>query len=295
MRIAIGLGVLLLGTAAQAGVSKGVPTTAMACVPDSPHLAGADGEAIVCWGDTCIRVDVPGVDAQLVPPPAAVASGWGDSATVSDAQVCTGDKCKPLGPKLRAAIAAASAPIADEGGAVKPGPSLDATTDLAAVVIGTTPWSVAKDAAFDLPPPASYGKRDKHEYGVSSVAVVGALLLVDWADCAGPCTILQLVDSRGRRIGSELEGGGPLVPLDAHHFATIGENGDVAVLDDKGKLTGGFRIPGGDGITRGAVRVDQDKLGVLTQDLGGYRVTIAHVDDKGAPFGVDQRTLPPCP
>jgi hypothetical protein len=298
MRIAVGVLVSMVAASsgAAAGVSKGVPTTPMACVPDSPRLAGADGEAIVCWGDTCIRIDVPGTDAQLVPPPANLdAAAWGDQATVSDNQVCLGDRCKPLGPKLRAAVAAVREPVANEGGAVQAPPPVVATTDLGAVVIDTTPWSVARDQPLVIAPPSSYAKHAKNEYGMTGVTVVGALLATEWHDCAGPCAILQLVDSRGRKLGGELGGGGPFVPLDAHHFASVGESGGVVVLDDKGKLTGSFDIPGGDGIIRGAARLDQDKLAVLSQDPGGYRVTVAHIDDKGGTFGVDERTLPPCP
>jgi hypothetical protein len=295
MRIAIGMVVLVASASAEAGVSKGVPTVAMACVPDAPRLAAADGDPIVCWGDTCIRVDVPGVDAQLVPPPADTGSAWGDRANVGDEQVCLGEKCKRLGPKLRGALAAVRAPAAGGDGNAQPPPAIDATIDLAAVVIGTTPWSVPRDQPLVLAPPTSYAKHTKNEYGMTGATVVGALLALEWHDCAGPCAILQIADSRGRTLNGGLEGGGPLVPMDAHHFASAGEDGDVAVIDDKGKLTDSFQIPGGAEIMLGAVRLEQGKLAVLTHDLGGYRVTIAHVDEKGLTSGVDQRTLPPCP
>src|SRR3954470_3185148 len=92
---------------AQPDEPPAIPTVSLPCVDGRTELRiGRDGEdrpvPVLCWGDHCI-----GGDRKAVPTPPAPAAESEPTAVVGLEQVCTGARCDPLGPRLRAVLAKA--------------------------------------------------------------------------------------------------------------------------------------------------------------------------------------------
>lgn len=276
--------------AARAQLPPRVPTRAVPCLPDGDlELTATDGNPVVCWGAACMAPEFMNLDAKLVAKPAPTPA-WPDAAVVKTQgdimSVCVHATCKPVGPKLAAAIALARAdnPARDP---------VSATTDFKAVVTGSEVWSVAKDKPLKLKAPSSYkGGGDKPSMVGAQAA--GALLVVDWSNCAGPCTVGQLVDSNGGNKGASFAGGGPVVWVDADHFATVSEFGDVHVFTMKGKATGAHDTHGDPGSITQVVRLADGDLAVMREEISSGIRLQRYGTYEGVPHLSSERSLPRC-
>jgi hypothetical protein len=136
-------------------------------------------------------------------PIAATSPGWPAwPAMVSESDgklsACSDDShCKPLGKRLAAAIRAARA--------ASPGDVLVflATSGLDAVIVSDTAWSVPKDRALALRPPADVKPRPK----LVSLVPVGAVIVATWSSCELGCARGVVVDPTGANRGAAFAAG----------------------------------------------------------------------------------------
>jgi hypothetical protein len=235
-----------------------VPTKAIPCAMEEELALLADaGEPVLCWKTGCMKLDLQAGTAASVPRPTPARPWLIASVEIKADAVCLGSTCKKLGKKLAQAIAQHRKEAAADQGS----PYVEATTDLAAVVIGNAVWSVTRDRPLKL----GGAKRQGGDVpSVVGVSVADRLLVADWAACAGPCTTQLVYDSSGRAKSREGVGGGRLLQLDAKSFVSVSEYATAQLYDLKtGKLraTRAFddTEPGG----VGAVRLDPDSFAVL--------------------------------
>jgi hypothetical protein len=249
---------------AAAPAAAAVPTTRVPCLPksDSYRLASDNGDPVVCWGSSCMKL-VAGEPATMVAPPAPAPAWPGPHGEVRDdggkPAVCVGTACKPVGAKLAAAIAEERKSAAADQRA----PHLAATLDGKAVVAGGAAWSVAKDKPLALKPPSSYAHDDTPSN--AGVDVAGNLLVVSWSDRAGPCTVAQLADSSGKNRGKSFAGGDAPFQLGTDRFVVVSEYAEVQIFGLSGKPFGS--LPLGTEPTGGlAVALDDSTIAVLRAD-----------------------------
>jgi hypothetical protein len=266
-----------------------VPMTLVPCVPrgDGPRLLSSNGDPVVCWGGGCMKL-VDRDPAVLVAAPAerAASTAAGPEVVERDgsAQVCLAAECTPLGPKLAARVARERKR--------KDAAGVDATTDRKVVVIGDEIWNVATDKRVRPRTPARYSGHEDPPT-VAGVDVAGNLLVVSWSNCAGPCTVSQLVDDAGKNRGAAVDGGFVLA-LDGQRFVIVSEYAALRVFDAAGKPLG--RLEGGsDPNAAQVIALDESTIGILRTDGDdAYRLVVvaAAVD---VPLRVQsERFLPVC-
>jgi len=284
--VALGAAVVLARAGDAGGVPNKVPTVTIPCAPMNSSLSAVDGMPVVCWEGACMKVELDGTGAELVATPPPVPP-WRTVAAVTTDSVCMGTSCKKLGAKLRTAVADARKKATTEDPA-----RIAATTDLAVVVINGDPWSVARDKKMALKRPSEYKNAEAAMVGAT---VAGDLLVADWADCAGPCTQSQIVDSRGKNRGGTTQGGGAVLELGARHFAVIGEYASVQIFDTHtGKARGSTPGTNNADAFSGAIRLEDDQLAVLVGEPNGYHVLIFDIDEHGEVTKPYDRYLPVC-
>lgn len=257
-----------------------IPTAAVPCVDDTTTL-DSDGEhAILCWGTHCRTFD-RGLQQDVAPPPER--KPLEEAPSVTDAngrfEICAGDDCTRIGPRLTAALQAARTAAAQEQ---DPATGLDfwasATRDHRVVafagpgmppmrpVHGAQAWDVARDRRLALRPPPSYRGSDPF---LVSVRPIGNELFVEWSECAGPCTRAIVVDRTGRNRGPELAGG-QLVQQSLDRFLVLGELGELAVIDRGHATSHDASVP--EFLGADAVRIDDRRTAVLVPDERGARL-----------------------
>lgn len=181
----------------QPGQPPAIPSVSLPCVDDRTELRiSHDGDGyprpVLCWGDRCIDHDRSAVPA----PPAPVTVAGPPDPVVGLEQVCTGARCDPLGPRLRAVLAKAD-----------PEAHRAATRDHAAIVIqrqsdASEVWNRAADRRIDVGTSPIVDGDAEPDTEPESVDVVGDFLLVAWG-CHEWCSSLaSLLDARGRDTGT---------------------------------------------------------------------------------------------
>jgi len=268
---------------------RAVPTTLVPCLPEGEtyDLVAIEGEPALCWGVSCMRLSDRA--AAMVPRPADAPSGRA-RAEVRDVRgepsVCVGDVCKRVGARLAGAIAEERTSPTGYDDHV---PHLEATLDGKAVVIGLTVWSVPKDKPLTLRAPSSYGRGGA---AVIGIAVTGNLLVVSWSDCAGPCTVGQIVDSSGKNRGKSFRGGDTL-RLDDRRFVVFGEYGDLQIFDLGGKPLGVLSLGTDPGVAL-AVALSDQAVGVLRTDGDWHRMVWVDAFEGLDPRVSSEAFLPAC-
>jgi hypothetical protein len=231
---------------AQPGEPPPIPTVSLPCVDDRTELRiGRDGEdhavPVLCWGDHCI-----GADRRAVPAPPAPVAESEPTAVVGLEQVCTGARCDPLGPRLRAVLAKAD-----------PDDHRSATGDHAAIAIrregGTVEvWNRASDRRIELgTSPIADDENAEPDTTPESIDVLGNYLLVSW-DCHEWCNSeATVIDARGQPTGAD-----PLEIRPARGVSRLGTS-IFAAGDDRFLVFGLFGevsvIAGGDVIARSSL------------------------------------------
>jgi hypothetical protein len=180
---------------APPGEQPAIPTVSLPCVDDRTELRIGHGERrtvpVLCWGDRCI-----GSDRGAVPtPPAPVTAASPPAAVVGPEQVCTGARCDPLGPRLRAVLAKSD-----------PDDPRSATRDHAAIVVwrdrAVEVWNRASDRQIGLNTSPIIDGDAKPDTTPESIDILGDFLLVSW-DCHEWCSsVATLLDGRGRDTGT---------------------------------------------------------------------------------------------
>jgi hypothetical protein len=287
---ALGAGITgALATAASAAPK--LPTIAVPCAPGEITAAAQGEDVVACWADGCMQLDLAGDTAHVIDRPAARPAWTDPSGEIRQAEgkpvACVGATCKPIGPKLAAALAAArssEAPL-----------RVSATTDLKAVVIGASEaWSLAGDRPLVLRPPAEDVAGFADKPAVRSIEVAREWLVVHWSGCDAPCTAAQLVDSAGKNRGKSVRGGGSLLQLGPKLFAVISERSDVTLFDlGTGRARGAVALFGvfraGD-----AVRLADGRLAIADSFSSGTRITVIDASDPDHPTAGAGRYLPSC-
>jgi len=271
-----------------------VPMREVPCVMNMDNgvfVANSGIDLVVCWDKGCMKLD-PGNDTATwivkPPPPKAWLS---PVAEVKDTEVCLGTKCKRIGKKLAAAIAAYKQELQPTDT-----PHLAATTDLKAVVVHNAAWSLAGDRPLKLSPPPGYGKAVDKPNQVD-VEVAGDLLVVSWAACAGPCTTTMIATSSGQNRGKEGKGGSSVFQLDAKRFVVVSEYGIAQIYElGTGKLRGRIAPMREDDPSAAGFRIDDDTIGLSYEIYGGLQVVKIHApaDPKTEPTIAESIYLPKC-
>jgi hypothetical protein len=266
-----------------------VPTRPVPCAKDDVTLHSSGLDPVVCWDKGCMKLDMANTDASWIVKPAPTKRWLGNVAEIKDDKVCVGAKCQQLGKKLVAAIADHKKNLDANAQ-----PDLSATTDLKALVIGSTVWNVKADREIKLTPPPIY-KRGGDKPGIPGIDVAGDLLVVQWTDCAGPCTKFAIVDSNGINKGPTGDGGGDVFQLDAKRFAVVSEYSTVAIFDFAGKPRGIVSMSGEPDFSS-ALRMDDDTIVVMHGQADGKLVVkISAPDDKQIPARISEtQFLPKC-
>ncbi len=266
-----------------------VPTRAIPCAPDGARLAAHDTDPLVCWEAGCMKLAMLESTATLdkqkpVTPPRWLSPLGEIRVEAGKPSACLGAKCKPLGKKLVAAIEGARKDASPDQPL-----TLEATTDLKAVVVGYTAWSVAADKVLAPRPPAT--KDGGGPLGESGVQVAGDLLVFGWSNCAGPCTQATVNDSSGAAKSKLIAGGGVVTQLDAKRFAVVSEYGHVTVFTLAGTRTGEYDVDPRDP-DASALRIGTN-LYLMTHDMQGVTITEIALDD-GALRRDGSMFLPAC-
>ncbi len=271
-----------------------VPMTLVPCLPgeDDLRLAPLDGEPVVCWGKGCMQL-VEREPATLVAPPPDHPAWPGPRAEVVErdgkTMICLAADCSPVGAKLATRVAGERKRSAAE----KAPASLAATADRKVVVVADEAWNVAADKRMKLKKPASYTGREDTP-NVVDVEVAGNLLVVSWSNCAGPCTVAQLVDDGGKNRGRSVEGGGPVFQLDDKRFVVMSEYAQIHVFDLAGKPLGSLQL-GAEPNSAQSVALDDSNIGVLREDGDhAHRLTVVSVFEDSALRIRVERFLPDC-
>ncbi len=242
-------------------------TRAVPCLDGSIELIADGDHAVLCSNDGCLALDL---DHQLVPvarpmgPPAMTAQPIPDVRTErGKTAVCFGSDCKPIGPNLREVLAGNSSD------------DVSATTDLAAVVVNGSAWSVKRDAPLHL-------ARFRPEDMIGSVQAAGKLLLADQTACAGPCGNETVYDSRGKVRIDGLDGEAEIVNL-GDDLILVGVHGSIDEID----ATTGERIAstsvetlplwnyGPHPVALGANGRDDRRIAVLREGMAQDSVTLS--------------------
>ena len=268
------------------------------CIPTTDDESTVDltanaDQAVVCWAGGCIAPDMTSQDATSVARPAAT-HAWLDASraevrtTDGKLTACLGPTCAPIGPKLAAAITVAAAnadrPITAE-----------VTTDLRAVTLGDTAWSVKADKALSFKAPASYKRGAADKPSLTAVQAAGPLLVTTWYDCAGPCAVGQLTDSSGKHLGKSFAGGGPMLQVDDDFFVVASEYDDLALFTTKGKLVTTAEGLGDPSSLARLARLDSGQIGLLSSvTTDALRLTIMMTGPTRI-HRVGERILPRCP
>ena len=281
------------------GVAHGAPAVPMATVPCAPSprsLSAVADDAVVCWDAGCMQIEYND-EVRIVARPSA-RRAWRDPVgTITDSKACVGSTCKPIGPKLAAALADARQHTTAE----QPF-SVGVSSDLKVVVIRPSglfseAWTLATDRPLVLREPKEdvAGFATKPE--IHSIDIAHELLVVHWVGCAGPCTEAQLADTSGRNLGRPVKGGGGAIQINAKQFAVISEFSDLHVFDlVTGKPRGSLALSvasfsGGD-----AVVLDSGDLALMdTISSGGARISYIDFHDVDHPTVRRVRYLPSCP
>jgi hypothetical protein len=183
-------------------------------VGDDVELLANGTTPVLCSSAGCLSVDPETGDVTAATRPAAVAIS---PASVREGSICGDHSCKHLGPKLAAAVARAA--------------QIDATTDLAAVVIDrVTAWDVAADRPLRFPTPVGARNGD--------IAVAGRFLAVGQIHQEeGEWRSTSLFDARGHMTEGGLDGDARIASAD-DSLVIIGMWGQIAVISAKtGKVT----------------------------------------------------------
>lgn len=271
--------------------SAGIPTRTMPCVDDTTDLL-ADPDSfeleLLCWGDHCLRYPF---HEPMVPRPATSSE---PEPVVGPDEVCTGTRCDPLGPKLRAALERE-----DDGAHAA------ATQDHAKIVFaGAKIWDRASDRVI------------LEQFDAGRVEILGNRLVAvtdpgRWGGCTAAAS---LVDARGRARGKSfpiLSGGTQGISTLALHedrFLVFGCYAEITLIDDGhvavlGQLltpqsadTLGVRV-------RAAVRlkssIDSDRAAILWCTGSACHVTKVYArrdsPRAGSPLELhDEAVLPRC-
>lgn len=270
---------------APAEVRPGVPGRMMACA-DSAALQVSDGAPAVCDGERkhC-AVMTPGTfDAVVVAPEPPPVSWWAPEPILTDDKVCLGTTCKTLGPELAKRVES----LGEED-------RVDFTTDLeGAVVARRELWSVAKDRKIKLDAPTTTAPDPMQLF---ELHVAGNAVFSDWGNCAGPCTMMIVLDSHGRALGGG-EGRGSFTQMDDHRFFYVGEWGEAGVFDMSGKQLASIELGRERGTEMGhpqVVRLDEDDVAVLTEnpDASSSLTVLENYGGTSLSAG-PTRVIPPC-
>lgn len=208
---------------------SGLPARAVPCVGADVQLLARGATPVLCSSLGCLAVDMEtgAVTASTKPEPLPIAG-----ISVRDGSVCTAHACKHLGPQLAAAVAAS--------------PEIDATADLAVVIINrttnletdgegvvihrSTAWNVADDRPLSF----SLG----HDIVTGDIAVAGKFLAVNWIHHEeGSWSSTSIYDAHGRVTAGDLDGDAKIVEI-ANSIVVAGSFGNLALIDaTTGKVT----------------------------------------------------------
>jgi hypothetical protein len=257
------------------------------CVDTSTQLVSDGRSPILCWGDHCRAFEsehgVEGVvDSPSPPAPVEQAPRVTDAHGGFD--VCTGDHCTRVGPRLAAALTAARAAGAQEQAdgewevAAAYLFEASATRDHGIVMFhgpgqasahptyGPQAWDVARDRRIALRPPRSCGRDDAFLVGL---AAVGNQLVASWSADVWPCSRAIVVDRDGHNRGREFAAGS-LVQQTLDHFVVLGENGTMTAIDH-GHATAAGSLETSGGTT---IRLDDHRIAALVADRWRWRIVI---------------------
>lgn len=263
---------------------------------DGLTLSASGDAPVVCWGEgqgACMKLDPSSDAASGIARPAPRAPWLGPVAEVKGQEVCVGTRCKPIGAWLAQAIAAYTKNLdADTR------PQLAATSDLRSVIVDRQLWALQADRTLALKPPARY-HGDHDTPAVSELAVAGELVVASWSNCAGPCTVMQLVDSAGRNKGKPARGGGAVFQLDPKRFVVTSEYGEAQIFElGTGKPRGALVAGDGEPTSTAAIRIDDETFVVMTQRMttGGRQIVKIRApgDPSLKPAILEQMYLPGC-
>ena len=206
-----------------------VPTRAMPCVGDDVELLAHGTTAVLCSSLGCLDVNRETGDLTPSTKPATVSI---ERPSVRDGSICNAHSCKHLGPRLAAAVIGAT--------------EIDATTDLAAVVVrrdsdqkkntdgfpygGSTAWNVAGDRPLQF----WLGR----EIDTGRIAVAGNFLAINWVHHEeGTWTSTAVYDTRGKATANDLDGEASIVLVD-DSIVIVGEAGHIVLVSaTTGKIT----------------------------------------------------------
>lgn len=288
------------------------PVPAHACAPeyaDAPELTVAGGKLVACWKRdpvSCIEFARGAAPLRLPleeprdksPPPSAPRKPapvrTAPVASVRDHAACAGATCVPLGPTVRAAIAAARA-WSERSRYTAPRVS----DDLRFLVVENQLFAIASDRRIAIAAPAALTGGGADWPRFAGVTLAGNLAIASWATCAGSCLTSAAVDDRGAPRSAPFPGGAPLV-LDAKRVAILPleSPATVTILDRaSGQPTGAAPIY--DGISRGyfGVLADAQTLVALsaTDAAPGWQIAWLAVPPGKPPSLLATQTIPLCP
>lgn len=193
------------------------------CAPTNPPVRWvvARGAATACFttddhaAEVCYRI-APGAAPKRVAVPTAPPAPPPAVELRDDAgapAICRGRRCTPLGPRLAAEVASVRAQYSGD---------IPITGDGEVVVIeeggSRGAWRVDRDRKLDLVPPPTRHK--DATFALMSIAIAAGVMVATWEDCAGPCGLSTIVDSRGKNVGGWFGTGHP-VTLDAQRIAIL--------------------------------------------------------------------------
>lgn len=246
-----------------------------------PHFKpGAEiARPLLCWGSDCVWNGVP--TKRPVPRPITLEHrheiggptvGITPVAAVKDDQACTADRCDPLGPNAKAAIASAS--------------SIQVTSDREALVIDSRVWSRSKDREIAFPPAL------KLEGEIETVTVLGNWIAYG-RGCNEYCNETgRVLDSRGRLASTNTFpiGGanGPAhAPIDlaGDRFLVFTSFDDVTLIE-KGKPTAHTSVGAARGVIGDppvsarviALAIDDDEVAMEVCTRVGCELATLRVD-----------------
>jgi hypothetical protein len=67
-----------------------------------------------------------------------------------------------------------------------------------------------------------------------AVWVLGNVLAVNWAHCAGPCSTITIYDARGRGRTTGLDGDPQIAAIGGGRYVILGEHGSLYLVDGTG-------------------------------------------------------------
>lgn len=299
-----------LSILAPAGLALAQPSNKPApppplCAPsyaNTIRVVANGADVITCWTEegkpeSCIAVASTGVPRKVptpaVPLPVPVAEVRDQGGKLS---ACAGATCVKLGKKLTAAIAAAKAKQAKEGADYYGDSIPHPTANLEAVVIDRTAWNVRGDKLLKPKPPREYAKNKREKPGNSGVEVAGNLLIANWSDCAGPCTMAVVIDGSGKTKGDWFPAG-KAIALDDKRVAILPDESDavVTVLEPAtAKQLGKLRLA--EGVLEGlqATKVDAQTIAAVWHE-DAWKVVWISFPPTGSPSLATTKEIATCP